>query len=54
MTICMLFDEILRAQNPQLIRLTGKHPFNCEAQLGVLFECVGILFPMACTGLRVS
>jgi nitrate reductase (NAD(P)H) len=50
----VIFDEILCTQNPELVRLTGKHPFNSEARLGVLFECVGILFPTTCTGLRAS
>lgn len=27
-------------RNPQLIRLTGKHPFNCEAPLTALFNSV--------------
>jgi len=27
-------------QNPRLIRLTGKHPFNCEASLDELFDAV--------------
>ncbi|KAG1862047.1 hypothetical protein DFJ58DRAFT_776165 [Suillus subalutaceus] len=31
-------------RNPELVRLTGKHPFNSEARLGVLFEC-GFLTP---------
>ena len=37
----MIVDEIY-IQNPELVRLTGKHPFNSEARLGVLFEAVGI------------
>ncbi|KAF8137711.1 hypothetical protein EV363DRAFT_1414909 [Boletus edulis] len=31
-------------RNPDLIRLTGKHPFNCEAKLSSLFEA-GFLTP---------
>ncbi|OAX35875.1 hypothetical protein K503DRAFT_867968 [Rhizopogon vinicolor AM-OR11-026] len=31
-------------RNPELVRLTGKHPFNSEAPLGVLFEA-GFLTP---------
>ncbi|KAG2067855.1 hypothetical protein BDR04DRAFT_1104460 [Suillus decipiens] len=31
-------------RNPELIRLTGKHPFNCEARLGDLFK-YGFLTP---------
>ena len=27
-------------RNPELIRLTGKHPFNCEAPLTELFQSV--------------
>ncbi|KAI6043896.1 hypothetical protein EDC04DRAFT_2866090 [Pisolithus marmoratus] len=27
-------------QNPDLVRLTGKHPFNCEARLSSLFDAV--------------
>jgi len=45
MIICAIIDEIFtfRTQNPELVRLTGKHPFNSEARLGVLFEAVGAL-----------
>ncbi|KAG2156769.1 uncharacterized protein EDB93DRAFT_1307360 [Suillus bovinus] len=31
-------------RNPELVRLTGKHPFNCEAPLDALFES-GFLTP---------
>jgi nitrate reductase (NAD(P)H) len=32
------------ARDPRLIRLTGNHPFNCEAPLSILFEA-GKSFP---------
>ncbi|KZT38057.1 hypothetical protein SISSUDRAFT_1047659 [Sistotremastrum suecicum HHB10207 ss-3] len=31
-------------RNPDLVRLTGKHPFNCESRLNVLFDA-GFLTP---------
>ncbi|KAG1745286.1 hypothetical protein EDB19DRAFT_1693694 [Suillus lakei] len=54
MLICVIVYGILRAQNPELVRLTGKHPFNSEARLGVLFESVSACHPMSCTGLTSS
>lgn len=38
-------DEWVK-RNPELVRLTGKHPFNTEAPLTPLFDAVSALLVM--------